>query len=136
MGAKYLIILEEDVLEQDGLVMVKRNNQLVFSLDKNTNIHNEDEILELDIFTIEGTEPIEVVENMIKSEGDTKENEKLLELVKKYRKCFALNMNEVGCARNNTMRIQLMDNVAVYVNPRKILQIRISIDLFYSELES
>ena len=53
------IILGEDVLEQDGLVMIKRNNQLVFSLDKNTNIHNEDEILELDIFTIEGTEPIE-----------------------------------------------------------------------------
>ncbi|XP_062539022.1 uncharacterized protein LOC134207314 [Armigeres subalbatus] len=132
------VILGEDIIDSDGLVMVKRKGDVRFELDvaqkqppHSRETRPRDSSVESSIahmYAIDVQSKVdEIREDQINSDGPEEYNKRLCRLVRNYRDCFALNMSEMGCATSNEMKISLISDEPVYVKPRKLEYVRESV---------
>ncbi|XP_055590832.1 uncharacterized protein LOC129742918 [Uranotaenia lowii] len=102
------LILGEDVIDRDGLVMIKRGNEVRFQWDVNVPNTPFGKIEAGDQFGTENLDTarlfkIDIVEEKnpntasdIQCDGRFEMQEYLLEIMNKYRKCLAKSMMELG----------------------------------------
>ncbi|XP_055632438.1 uncharacterized protein LOC129772930 [Toxorhynchites rutilus septentrionalis] len=118
------IIIGKDIIERDDLVMVKRKDKVCFewdvedSTDAISSLEEEHKVA--NIYKIDWSEGRNIDQEMTNSEGSTENTQKLLEVVRDYRDCFALDLKEMGRAKSTEMKIRLEDNEPVFVKPRRM----------------
>ncbi|XP_055615396.1 uncharacterized protein LOC129761688 [Toxorhynchites rutilus septentrionalis] len=118
------IIIGKDIIERDDLVMVKRKDKVCFEWDVEDSTDAisslEEEYKVANIYKIDWSEGRNIDQEMINSGGSTENTKKLLEVVRDYRDCFALDLKEMGRAKSTEMKIRLEDNEPVFVKPRRM----------------
>lgn len=121
------IILGRDMLNQEGIVMVNRNGKVELrrESDRSTDaVAANQMVVEVQprkyesMFTIDSSNQYSQIEaDDLNVEGA---KEEILELVNRYRPCFAKNMKELGVAKGAEMKIVLSDSEPVYVKPHRM----------------
>ncbi|XP_062704227.1 uncharacterized protein LOC109401735 [Aedes albopictus] len=143
------VILGEDIIDSDGLVMVKRKGDVKFEWEAPQKQQrppreprHRDSSVESAIahmYAIDIDSKVEAItEDQINSDGSDECNSRLCELITNYRDCFAVNMREMGRATSTEMKISLMSAEPVFVKPRKLEYARESVltELVHELLEA
>lgn len=144
------VILGEDIIDRDGLVMVKRKGDVKFeweaapkpqqSSGEHSRSHNSSkESSVVRMYTIDVQSKVDAItEDQINSDGPVEYNKQLCQMVNNFRDCFALRMSELGRATSTEMKISLMSDEPVYVKPRKLEYVRESVltELVHEMLEA
>ncbi|XP_065089029.1 uncharacterized protein LOC135710391 [Ochlerotatus camptorhynchus] len=121
------LILGRDMLNQQGVVMVNRNGKVEFRRDRDRSAVREESdqmVVEVQprkyetMFTIDSqVKYAEIRAEDVNADGP---KEEVLNLVNRFRSCFAKNMKELGVAKGTVMKILLSDKEPVYIKPHRM----------------